>query len=61
LVINTDTHSPADLVSREFARRVARGAGLTEAETAKAFRKSEEIIRRVTSTPAKTGKPRKRG
>jgi len=61
LVINTDTHSPADLVSREFARRVARGAGLTEAETSKAFRNSEEIVRRVTSTPAKAGKPRKRG
>jgi len=60
LVINTDTHSPGDLVSREFARRVARGAGLTEAETAKAFRNSEEILRRVTSSPAKAGKPRKR-
>ena len=61
LVINTDTHSPGDLVVSEFARRVARGAGMTEAETAKAFRKSEEIVRRVTSAPAKAGKPRKRG
>jgi len=61
LVINTDTHSPGDLVVSEFARRVARGAGMTEAETAKAFRNSEEIVRRVTSAHAKAGKPRKRG
>jgi histidinol phosphatase-like PHP family hydrolase len=61
LVINTDTHSPGDLVNREFARRVARGAGMTEAEAAKAFRNSEEIVRRVTSAPAKAGRPRKRG
>jgi hypothetical protein len=34
---------------------------MTEAETAKAFRNSEEIVRRVTSAPGKAGKPRKRG
>jgi len=32
---------------------------MTEAETAKAFRNSEEIVRRVTSAPAKAGKPRR--
>jgi histidinol phosphatase-like PHP family hydrolase len=30
LVLNTDSHSPDDLVSREKALRVARGAGLGE-------------------------------
>jgi histidinol phosphatase-like PHP family hydrolase len=61
LVVNTDTHSPGDLVSREFARTVARGAGMTEAETARAFRNSEEIVRRLTSARAAAQKPRKRG
>ena len=61
LVVNTDTHSPGDLVSREFARTVARGAGMTEAETARAFRNSEEIVRRLTSSRASAQKPRKRG
>lgn len=61
LVVNTDTHSPGDLVSREFARTVARGAGMTEAETARAFRNSEEIVRRLIAARAPARKPRKRG
>ncbi len=32
LVVNTDSHSPDDLVDQEFARRVALGAGLNEEE-----------------------------
>lgn len=32
LVLNTDAHSPGDLITDEFARRVAAGAGLSEAE-----------------------------
>ncbi len=32
LVVDTDSHSPDDLIDQEFARRVARGAGLNEAE-----------------------------
>ncbi len=61
LVINTDTHSPADLVNREFARRVARGAGLSEAETARLFKNSEEIVRKVTSSRETAKRPRKKG
>lgn len=30
LVVNTDTHSPENLISRSFAQKVAMGAGLTE-------------------------------
>jgi len=60
LVINTDTHSPVIWSHRVCPPRRL-GAGMTEAETAKAFRNSEEIVRRVTSAPAKAGKPRKRG
>ncbi len=61
IVINTDTHSPGDLVSREFARRVARGAGLSEAETARSFKNSEEIVHKVISAREIARRPRKKG
>jgi histidinol phosphatase-like PHP family hydrolase len=61
LVINTDTHSPGDLVTREFARRVARGAGLSEAETARLFKNAEEIVRKMTFTRETAKRPRKKG
>jgi putative hydrolase len=32
LVLNTDTHTPADMIGQEMARLVAAGAGLTEEE-----------------------------
>lgn len=32
LVINTDTHEPSDLINRDQALKVIRGAGLTEAD-----------------------------
>jgi putative hydrolase len=32
LVLNTDTHTPQDMIDQEMARRVAAGAGLNEAE-----------------------------
>lgn len=32
LVINTDTHDPSDLINREQALKIVRGAGLTEAD-----------------------------
>jgi len=31
MLLNTDTHSPSDLISMELARRIAAGAGLDEA------------------------------
>lgn len=61
LVLNTDAHAPGDLVSAEFARRVARCAGLTEAEAARVFRNSEEIVRRKTAAGAAVKRARKRG
>ncbi len=45
-VINTDAHSPGDLMSAEFAKTVGIGAGLTENEIAQAFKNSLEIVRR---------------
>ena len=32
MVVDTDTHSPSDMIDQEFARKVARGAGLSEEE-----------------------------
>ena len=32
LVVNTDTHTPQDMIDQEMARRVAAGAGLNETE-----------------------------
>jgi histidinol phosphatase-like PHP family hydrolase len=32
LVVNTDTHTPQDMIDQEMARRVAAGAGLNEVE-----------------------------
>jgi putative hydrolase len=32
LVVNTDTHTPQDMIGQEMARRVAAGAGLNETE-----------------------------
>ena len=60
LVINTDAHSPGDLVSRDFARRVARCAGLSEVETARMFMNSEEIVRTVTTAREHFRRPRRK-
>lgn len=46
LVINTDCHSPGDFISKEFAIKILKGAGLTEKEIYKVFQNMEEIIRR---------------
>lgn len=32
LVVDTDTHSPENLITRDYARKVAMGSGLTEAQ-----------------------------
>ncbi|GAB6184130.1 histidinol phosphate phosphatase domain-containing protein [Thermodesulfovibrio hydrogeniphilus] len=49
LAINTDTHSPGDLISNEFACKILKGAGLTDAEVSQVFKNMEEIVRRKTS------------
>lgn len=48
LVINTDSHSPSDLITEEFARKVLRGAGLGDEEFYQVLRNMEEIVRRKT-------------
>jgi histidinol phosphatase-like PHP family hydrolase len=47
LVINNDAHAPGDLLALEMACRVARGAGLSDDEVARARQNSAELVARV--------------
>lgn len=47
LVLNTDTHSPEDLISRDQAQNIARGAGMTEEEVAAMFKNSAYLVEKV--------------
>lgn len=49
LVIDTDSHSPDDLTPWAQAERIARGAGLDEAQVAAAHANSERLLKRLTS------------
>ena len=46
LVINTDAHSPGDLIPRSFAIKVGVGAGLTIGEVEECFINSEKLVER---------------
>lgn len=46
LVLNNDAHDPGDLVTLDFAQKVARGAGLTDAEWQSMREKARELVRR---------------
>lgn len=48
LVINTDSHEPGDLVSREFALSVLLGAGLSKKQAAQVFRNSGALAAQAT-------------
>ena len=47
LILNTDSHSPGDLVTREQAERIAQGAGLSATEVQTLFANAEALARRV--------------
>lgn len=47
LVVNSDAHSPSDLVPLELARKVALGAGLTEEQFQQCRRNAEELVARA--------------
>ncbi len=49
LVLNTDSHGPQDLITRDQAVRVALGAGLNLREVEEMMKNSEELIRRATA------------
>ena len=47
LIINTDAHAPEDLISREQARKVLIGAGLTEEQTLSVLKNNEKLLNRL--------------
>ena len=47
LIVDTDSHAPGDLITREQAMRIARGAGLTDTEVAVLFADAENLARRL--------------
>ena len=47
LVINTDSHSPGDLIDRNQAMRVGLGAGLDPEEVEACFENSERLLQRA--------------
>ena len=48
LVLNTDSHSPSDLVTDAEALRVALGAGLGEEDFTAMQQNAEALIRKIT-------------
>ena len=46
LVLNTDSHAPNDLLSKEMAQKIALGAGMSEDETEIMFRNSEALVKK---------------
>jgi len=47
LVINTDSHQPDDLITKDFARKILLGAGLDKKEAESVFGNSEELALRL--------------
>jgi histidinol phosphatase-like PHP family hydrolase len=47
LILNTDAHSPGDLITRAQAERLARGAGLSDAALNTLFADAESLARRL--------------
>jgi histidinol phosphatase-like PHP family hydrolase len=47
LIVNTDAHGPSDLITRQQAERIARGAGLTEPAVQTLFADAEALARRL--------------
>jgi len=46
IVLNTDSHSPGDLITRDFAETVLLSAGLDRKAATSAFSNSEKLVRR---------------
>jgi histidinol phosphatase-like PHP family hydrolase len=47
MVIDTDSHSPSDLITRAFAGQVLRSAGISAGETEEIFRNSVNIVKKA--------------
>ncbi|PJC48720.1 MAG: PHP domain-containing protein [Candidatus Omnitrophica bacterium CG_4_9_14_0_2_um_filter_42_8] len=48
LVLNTDSHAPDNLITKDFAEKVLLGAGLDKKEITQVFKNSEELVSRLT-------------
>lgn len=48
IVLNTDSHSPGDLITRDFAERVLLSAGIDRNAAASVFDNAKGLVRRVT-------------
>ncbi|HNZ87272.1 MAG TPA: PHP domain-containing protein, partial [Methanofastidiosum sp.] len=44
LILNTDTHSPSNLITQDFAYRVGLGAGLSEEDSVKIIKENPKIL-----------------
>lgn len=49
LLVNTDSHTPGDLINADFARKVALGAGLSKEDFDEIRKNARELLRRVAS------------
>ena len=47
LVLNTDAHSPNDLISKDFAHKVGAGAGMMDQEIQSMFHNSEILVEKA--------------
>jgi putative hydrolase len=47
LIVDTDSHGPGDLISRAQAKRIARGAGLTDLAVQNLFADAEALAQRL--------------
>ena len=47
LVLNTDSHAPDDLIDLDTARKIARGAGMTDDEIDEMFRNAAHLLQKV--------------
>ncbi|MEK6732680.1 MAG: histidinol phosphate phosphatase domain-containing protein [Candidatus Omnitrophota bacterium] len=44
LVLNTDSHTPENLITKDFAEEILSGAGLDKKEIGRVFKNSEELV-----------------
>lgn len=47
MVLNTDAHSPSDLINDETALKIVNGAGLTQDDFGRIIKNAEDILQRV--------------
>jgi len=50
LILNTDSHSPEDLVPWEMAGKIAAGAGMTDKEVGSMFANSAMLVKKTSSS-----------